>query len=221
MLKQRSKPYQIKEEWFSRRSLPLQFLSLSDPIQNPCFAKSVSIDTDFRVPNQLLHPFLCPPERHFSKTCYTASLQSQLSPSTVLQGVNHIHYQTLHKKGFQHRMWTGLSLYWNTRITLTFGNCPQCASRVAGGLSCPCPCFAWAPPVPHPMCPPLEFPLQSWDHTVGLEGACDITCTISLPQGKVSKEVIWGHSDRSEIATQFVWRKYMKAFLLQKTKEPG
>lgn len=142
VLKQRSKSYQIKEEWFWR-SLLLQFLSLSDPTRNPCFAKSVSIlSFDFRAPDQLLHPFLCPSDRHFSRMYYTAPLQSQLSPSTVLQAVNPIHYQTLCKKCFQPRMWTDLLLYWNAKIKLTFRNCPQHVCSLARGSWRPLLCMS-------------------------------------------------------------------------------
>lgn len=115
---------QIKEEWVWSRSLLLQFFSLSDPNQNPGFAKSI-LSSGFQSSRPT------PPSipisirlRRFSKTMYyTGTPQSQLSHSTVLQAVNHTHYQSLTEKRFQPIMGIRLLLFLKASIKLTFENC--------------------------------------------------------------------------------------------------
>lgn len=147
---------------------------------------------DFRVPDQLLHPFLCPSDRHFSKMYYTATLQSQLSPSTVPQAVTHIHYQTLHKKGFQPRMWTGLLLYWNTRIKSTCGNCSQHACSVARGLLLPLPLLCRSPlqtHTPHAL-PSSSLSKEEEPGSHSGAGRSPMTSPALSPFPKISQEVI-------------------------------
>ena len=79
-------------------------LYLSDPNQNLGFAKSLSILSSGFQSSRPTPPSI-PISirlRHFSKTMYyTGTLQSQLSHSTVLQAVNHTHYQSLTEERFQ------------------------------------------------------------------------------------------------------------------------
>lgn len=93
-----------KQEWFWSSSLLLLFFSLSDPNQNPGFAKSLSILSSGSQSSRPTPPSIPISTRlkHFSKTMYyTGNLQSQLSHSTVLQAVNHTHHHSLIEEMFE------------------------------------------------------------------------------------------------------------------------